>query len=136
MDPSIRPRDPSDRSVDAIATVVRALAAGTVQTAQATSAIALSTLPVGEFGTIHAVLATDNDADAELVMRLIEIGFVPGERVRVIAVGRPGGQPVAVRLAAADSGRRALNGATFALRRHEADFVRVIPDAPSREDGR
>ena len=94
------------------------------------AAIALSDLPIGGFATIHAVLPTDNDADRDLVMRLIEIGFVPGERVRVIAQGHPGRQPIAVRLAATDSGRRTMSGSTFAMRRHEADFIRVVPDLP------
>ncbi len=93
------------------------------------TAIALSDLAVGAFATIHAVLATDNDADHDLVLRLIEIGFVPGERVRVIAVGHPGHEPIAVRLSATDSGRRNMNGSTFAMRRHEARFIRVVPDA-------
>ena len=94
------------------------------------SAIALADLPVGGFATIHAVLPTDNDVDRDLVMRLIEIGFVPGERVRVIAQGYPGRQPIAVRLSATDSGRRNLSGSTFAMRRHEAHFIRVVPDLP------
>ena len=91
-------------------------------------AIALSDLPVGEFATIHAVLPADTDVDRHLVMRLIEIGFVPGERVSVVAKGHPGNEPVAVRLSAADSGRKSMNGSTFAMRRHEADFIRVVPD--------
>jgi ferrous iron transport protein A len=91
-------------------------------------AIALSELPIGGFASISAVLPADNDADRQLVMRLIEIGFVPGERVRVIAHGLPGREPIAVRLAAADSGRKNMNGATFAMRRHEADFIRVVAD--------
>ncbi len=62
------------------------------------AAIALSDLGIGEFATIHAVLPAGDDAERELVMRLIEIGFVPGERVRVTAVGRPGREPIAVRL--------------------------------------
>ena len=93
-------------------------------------AIALADLDIGGFATIHAVLPTDNDADRDLVLRLIEIGFVPGERVRVIAVGHPGRQPLAVRLSATDSGRRSMSGATFAMRRHEASFIRVVPDVP------
>ncbi len=93
-------------------------------------AIPLSDLDIGGFATIHAVLSTDNDADRDLVLRLIEIGFVPGERVRVIAVGHPGRQPLAVRLSATDSGRRSMSGATFAMRRHEASFIRVVPDVP------
>ncbi len=91
-------------------------------------AIALSDLPVGGFATIHAVLPANTDVDRHLVMRLIEIGFVPGERVRVVAQGHPGREPVAVRLSAADSGRKNMNGSTFAMRRHEADFIRVVPD--------
>ena len=91
-------------------------------------AIALSDLRVGGFATIHAVLPAETAVDRHLVMRLIEIGFVPGERVRVVAHGHPGREPVAVRLSAADSGRKNMNGATFAMRRHEADFIRVVPD--------
>jgi ferrous iron transport protein A len=90
--------------------------------------VPLTDVPVGGFATIHAIAPTANDGDHDLVMRLIEIGFVPGERIRVIAVGRPGHEPIAVRLSAAATGRRNLNGATFALRRHEAGFIRVVPD--------
>ena len=92
------------------------------------AAIALSALPLGQFATVHAVLPGESESDRELILRLIEIGFVPGERVRVVAVGRPGGDPIAVRLTVADSGRAAMNGSTFAMRRHEADFIRVVPD--------
>ena len=91
-------------------------------------AITLGDLPIGGFATIEAVMPGKDEVDRHLVLRLIEIGFVPGERVRVVAVGRPGNEPLAVRLTAADSGRRNTNGSTFALRRHEAGFVRVIPD--------
>ncbi len=96
--------------------------------ASAPRAISLADLPVGDFATIHAVLPSDHAEDHDIVLRLIEIGFVPGERVRIVAVGRPGHEPIAVRLSAADSGRRGLNGATFALRRYEAALVRVVPD--------
>lgn len=47
--------------------------------------------------------------------RLEEIGFLPGEPVRVVARGAPGGDPLVVRIA--DS--------TFALRRAEAACVQV-----------
>lgn len=113
----------------AVATT-RATGRTSVPAIDAPVAIALSDLAIGGFATIHAVLPTDNDADRDLVMRLIEIGFVPGERVRVIAQGHPGRQPIAVRLAATDSGRRSMGGSTFAMRRHEADFIRVVPDLP------
>ena len=59
------------------------------------------------------------DADErELMLRLLEIGFLPGERVRVIAQGFPGGDPLAVR----------IGHTTFALRRYEAALIRVMPE--------
>ncbi|MBP7646852.1 MAG: FeoA domain-containing protein [Comamonas sp.] len=50
-----------------------------------------------------------------LLLRLMEIGFLPGETVRVVATGFPGPDPLAVR----------VGQATFALRRHEASKVLV-----------
>ena len=111
-----------------LATPVAPSRAAEAALSSASVAIGLSDLAVGDFATIHAILPTDNDADRQLVMRLIEIGFVPGERVRVIAQGHPGREPIAVRLAATDSGRRSMGGSTFAMRRHEAHFIRVVPD--------
>jgi ferrous iron transport protein A len=92
-------------------------------------AVSLADLATGAFATIMTIAPPEHEGDRELVMRMIEIGFVPGERVHVIAVGHPGREPIAVRLAAASAGRRSVNGATFALRRHEAHFIRVVPDA-------
>ncbi len=48
---------------------------------------------------------------------LAEIGFLPGEQVRVIARGAPGGDPLVVR----------IGDSTFALRRAEAACVQVVP---------
>ena len=55
--------------------------------------------------------------DRNLVLRLLEIGFVPGEVVRVVALGPGGGEPIAVR----------VGGTMFALRRHEAEHILVHP---------
>ncbi len=99
------------------------------------AAIALSDLGLGAFATIHAVLPAGDDAERDLVLRLIEIGFVPGERVRVTAIGRPGREPIAVRLVGGDSGRGGVTGTTFAMRRHEADFIRVVPDVDGHDVG-
>jgi len=53
--------------------------------------------------------------DEDLRLRLLELGFVPGEEVRIIAEGFPGRDPLAVR----------VGSSTFALRRHEAELVLV-----------
>jgi ferrous iron transport protein A len=81
------------------------------------SIVPLSQLRTGDQGLVAEVLPPAQSQDHELVLRLIEIGFLPGEKVRVIAVGHPGDDPIAVRLGAT----------TFALRRFEAAFVRVEP---------
>ena len=98
-------------------------------------AISLGDLARGAFATIAAVLPAQSDEDRDLVLRLIEIGFVPGERLRVVAHGRPGREPIAVRLCSADSGRRSTSGTTFALRRFEAERIRVVPDSANDDEG-
>ncbi|HEX5786064.1 MAG TPA: FeoA domain-containing protein [Burkholderiaceae bacterium] len=63
-----------------------------------------------------ASLATPADAEqAHTLLRLMEIGFLPGETVRPLARGSLGGDPLAVRV-----GR-----STFALRKHEAALIQV-----------
>jgi ferrous iron transport protein A len=79
-------------------------------------AVPLSSLRTGAAGTVAHVLAPPAAADEPLVRRLAEIGFLPGENVRVLARA-PGSEPIAVRV-----GR-----STFALRRFEAAFVQVEP---------
>jgi len=54
---------------------------------------------------------------------LAEIGFLPGESVRVIARGAPGGDPLVVR----------IGDSTFALRKAEAACVQVVPAAEGKE---
>lgn len=70
----------------------------------------LSHLKVGERAIVAQVEASDL-----LARRLLEIGFYPGAVVEVVAAMWPGDDPLAVR----------VGGATFALRRHEADGVTV-----------
>jgi ferrous iron transport protein A len=77
--------------------------------------VSLTRLGVGATGTVAGVRAPLPGQEPELVLRLIEIGFLPGEPVRVIARGQPGNDPIAVR----------LGHTTFALRRFEADFVQI-----------
>ncbi len=85
-------------------------------------AISLADLPRGVEATVIGVKDLAQPADRELKLRMIEIGFVPGETVRVIAHGSPGREPIAVRLGAT----------TFALRRFEAGLVRVAAHARAR----
>ena len=79
-------------------------------------AVPLSSLRAGAAGTVAHVLPPQGAGDEPLVRRLAEIGFLPGETVRVMARA-PGSEPIAVRV-----GR-----STFALRRFEAAFVQVEP---------
>ncbi|MDD2926423.1 FeoA family protein [Rhodoferax sp.] len=58
-----------------------------------------------------------DDEERSVALRLLEIGFLPGEQVRVIAHGHPGHDPLAVR----------VGHTTFALRRHEAALIQVRP---------
>lgn len=87
-------------------------------------AVALSDLHAGARGTIAGVredgAVPDDGTDATMVMRLIEIGFVPGERFEIVAESRPGGDPLAVR----------IGGSCFALRRLEAAAILVTPAGP------
>jgi ferrous iron transport protein A len=76
--------------------------------------VPLSKLRAGTAATVTRVRAPMGRPDEQLVRRLIEIGFLPGEPVRVMARA-PGDEPIAVRI-----GR-----SIFALRRFEADFVDV-----------
>jgi ferrous iron transport protein A len=70
----------------------------------------LSRLRAGESAVVERI-----DADDSLSRRLLEIGFVPGAVVEVLATMWPDHDPLAVR----------VGGATFALRRQEADWVTV-----------
>ena len=81
--------------------------------------LSLSDLPIGVTATISSVSTSTFEPDVALIQRLVEIGFIPGEKVRVIAHGHPGREPIAVR----------IGGTTFALRRFEADYIYVVADA-------
>jgi len=81
--------------------------------------VALCSLKPGDEATVVTLQSPRTANDHDLLLRLVEIGFLPGERVRVIARALPGGEPIAVR----------LGHATFALRRFEAALVGVQQDA-------
>jgi ferrous iron transport protein A len=68
----------------------------------------LTTLAVGDRARV--ALVVDDDP---ISRRLIEVGFIPGALIEVVARMWPADDPVAVR----------VGGSTFALRRHEAERV-------------
>ena len=84
------------------------------------SDITLDTLLRSQGGMVTGLKAASNEREQALVLRLMEIGFLPGEQVRVLATGVPGADPLAIR----------VGQATFALRRDEAAFVLVQPAKP------
>jgi len=81
--------------------------------------ISLDKLLAGEAGVVCTVASTpefDRGSGLDLARRLMEIGFVPGESLRVLRRGFPGGEPIAVR----------IGQSTFALRRFEAALISVV----------
>jgi ferrous iron transport protein A len=79
--------------------------------------------PSQTWAEIVSLAPAGDEEDRAVLLRLLEIGFLPGEPVWVIARGLPGGDPMAVRV-----GRT-----TFALRRAEAAMIRVQATAGSAE---
>lgn len=76
----------------------------------------LDTLKAGQSATvIH--LAPTAQGGVDVPRRLMELGFVPGERIRMLKRGLPGG-PVAVK----------VGESTFALRKFEAALVSIQPE--------
>jgi ferrous iron transport protein A len=82
--------------------------------------IALTELPRGVRARVARIRA--GVEDQALALRLLELGFIEGEPLRIVAFGQPGRDPIGVRL-----GGRGGAGA-FALRRKEAALVWVTPE--------
>lgn len=79
----------------------------------------LDALLAGQSGTvIHLAPGSQADAGVDVSRRLMELGFVPGERIRVLKRGVPGGDPIAVK----------VGESTFALRRFEASLISIKPE--------
>jgi ferrous iron transport protein A len=86
-------------------------------------AIPLAQLHRGESAVVsrlEPVTGLDGEQAGSLLARLRDLGFVNGARCEVVARMWPAGDPLAVR----------VGGSTFALRRVEADAVRVTRLAP------
>ena len=81
------------------------------------------TIPLSDVGVGQTVIVREvrsgifENEDGNIGLRLVELGFVEGEPLRVVAQGYPGREPIAVR----------VGNTTFALRRFEADHVLVAP---------
>jgi ferrous iron transport protein A len=87
--------------------------------------VALADLHKGDRGVVRQVLEIDagvvgDQQGASIGRRLVEIGFVPGEKIQIIETVWPGGDPMAVR----------VGSTVFALRRREAQAVLVEVEAP------
>lgn len=80
------------------------------------------TLATLKRGAQAVVVGVEDDGElfgdtraSTIARRLLELGFVPGAHLEVVATMWPGDDPLAVR----------IGGSTFALRHHEARAVRV-----------
>ncbi len=75
-------------------------------------------LDEGSMALVADVLVPSDGVDKQLVIRLLELGFVPGDRVWML------------RRSAGDRGALAVRvgQSTFALRTHEASFILVHPE--------
>lgn len=82
--------------------------------------VQLTDLSIGTRARVVSVAAADASAPAELGRRLAELGFLPGEAVRIVARGLMARAPIAVR----------IGTGTFALRLFEAACIRVCPEQP------
>jgi len=80
--------------------------------------IRLTDLGIGTRARVVSVAAADASTPAELGRRLAELGFLPGEAVRIVARGLMARAPIAVR----------IGTGTFALRLFEAACIRVCPE--------
>ena len=92
-------------------------AANAVGTAAAVTpaSLTLATAPVGRPFTVRKVTSAEHAPDWR--SQLADIGFLPGERVAVMARGMPGNDPLVVR----------IGMSTFALRAAEAACVHIEP---------
>jgi ferrous iron transport protein A len=86
----------------------------------ASSDIRLTDLTLGTCARVVSVAAADAATPVELGRRLAELGFLPGEAVRIVARGLMARAPIAVR----------IGTGTFALRLFEAACIRVCPEQP------
>ncbi len=93
----------------------RQAATPTVASVFTSAALGLDGLKVRTPALVTGLVPARDGREHSTLLRLLEIGFVPGEAVQVLARGAWGGNPLAVR----------VGQATFALRQQEAAMVQV-----------
>ncbi len=77
----------------------------------------LGLLRKGDRAVVRGFAHTHSAEQLALKTRLLELGFAPGEQIRVVAESFPHRDPMAVK----------LGNTTFALRRHEAALIHIAP---------
>ena len=82
--------------------------------------IPLAELPSGTSARVVSVSTPASGSHQDMGRRLAELGFLPGEAVRIVARGLLSRAPIAVR----------VGTGTFALRLFEAACIRVAPELP------
>lgn len=75
----------------------------------------LGLLRKGDCATVTGLATVVGEDRIAMRMRLLELGFAPGEQIRVVAESFPRRDPMAVR----------VGNSTFALRRHEAAMIHI-----------
>jgi ferrous iron transport protein A len=78
----------------------------------------LALLHKGESAIVTGLMEAGDEETQAMQIRLLELGFAPGESIRVVAESFPGRDPMAVR----------IGNTTFALRRREAAMIRIAQD--------
>ena len=80
----------------------------------------LDSLAAGQSATVLHLAPSEvhGSAGGDVSRRLMELGFVPGEKIRMLRCAMPGGDPLAVK----------VGESTFALRRFEAALITVKPE--------
>lgn len=78
----------------------------------------LALLKKGDSATVTGLAEAAGSEQLAIKIRLLELGFAAGEKIRVVAESFPKRDPMAVR----------VGNTTFALRRAEAAMIQVTPD--------
>ncbi len=115
-------------STDAI-TQVQAV----MPTPPSTPTLTLDQLRKGQSAVVAQVMPHVQEGGTDFSRRLMELGFVKGEAVTILAKGFWSGEPIAVRVGGSHGGThggshggRNSGGTTFALRRFEAAQISVV----------